>query len=114
MSQQASAPQQRLFRQWLASSAVIERFLAELMPHLPAETHQHNARAILARLAGHEPAIHTCYADEIRWEDEQSPGEIARAELDRLRAELEALGCDVDDAYGSLERALKQSRERLP
>ena len=44
-------------REWLASRAIIAGFLAELRPDQPSEVHLHNAAAIIARLASHEPPI---------------------------------------------------------
>lgn len=44
-------------REWLASREVIIRFLKELRPDMTQEQHEHNAAALIARLASHEPPI---------------------------------------------------------
>lgn len=42
---------------WLAGRAVIMQFLAELRPDLTEAEHAHNAAAVIARLASHDPPI---------------------------------------------------------
>jgi hypothetical protein len=44
-------------REWLASRDVIIRFLKELRPDMSQEHLEHNAAALIARLAQHEPPI---------------------------------------------------------
>lgn len=52
-------------REWLAAREVIIRFLAELRPDHDRATLEHNAAALLARLASHEPPILTGFADKV-------------------------------------------------
>ena len=44
-------------REWNAARVIIAGFLAELRPDQPVQVHLHNASAIIARLAHHEPPI---------------------------------------------------------
>jgi carbon storage regulator len=50
---------QAVAREWLASRKVIAEFLGELCQSASDETNEHNAAAILARLAAHNPPILT-------------------------------------------------------
>jgi hypothetical protein len=43
--------------EWLLARKIIEDFLAELRPDLTAGQLEHNAAAIIARLAHHKPPI---------------------------------------------------------
>ncbi len=65
-------------REWLASRAVIAAFLREMRPDLSQAQIEHNAAAVLARLASHKPPILTSFAD--RMDD-----------ADRLREQRDAL-----------------------
>ena len=44
-------------RCWRAAKAIIGQFLRELRPDLSAEAIEHNAGAMLARLAQHDPPL---------------------------------------------------------
>jgi hypothetical protein len=47
----------QVVREWLASREVIIRFLKEFRPDMSQEHLEHNAAALIARLASHEPPI---------------------------------------------------------
>jgi hypothetical protein len=51
-------------REWLAARAVIVDFLRELRPDMSEVHLEHNAAAIIARLASHEPPILIGFAEE--------------------------------------------------
>lgn len=57
---------QETARQWRASRDVIVGFLRELRPDMTQEQHEHNAAAIIARLANHEPPILMAYEEELK------------------------------------------------
>jgi hypothetical protein len=50
-------PLDRVAREWLAARGVIIDFLRELRPDLGRPELEHNAAALIARLASHEPPI---------------------------------------------------------
>lgn len=57
------------FQEWVISKEIIKDFLKGLRPDLTEEVHEHNARAILARLAQHEPPILTAFSTRIKYEE---------------------------------------------
>lgn len=59
------------YREWLAACRVVEGLLRQVCPHHDQATIEHNARAVLARLASHEPPLMVVFSDRVRWEDEE-------------------------------------------
>lgn len=51
--------------EWLAAREVIIGFLAELLPGMGRQHLEHNAAAVIARLAGHDPPFLIRYADAV-------------------------------------------------
>lgn len=51
---------------WLQARAVIAQFLTEIRAGLSVEDYEHNAAAIIARLAQHNPPLLIGYAHEFK------------------------------------------------
>lgn len=51
---------------WLQSRAVIKTMLRELRPDMTEDERDHNAAAIIARLAQHDPPLLICYMSEMK------------------------------------------------
>lgn len=53
-------------QEWLRARACIVDFLRELRPDMTTEQHEHNAAAIIARLAHLEPPMTVAYFDRLK------------------------------------------------
>lgn len=51
---------------WLKARECIKTMLRELRPDMSERMHDHNAAAIMARLASSDPPILTCYASKLK------------------------------------------------
>ena len=57
-------PLDKAARTWYAARQVVIAFLKDLHPGLSHEDHEHNAAALLARLAYHDPPLIVTFARE--------------------------------------------------
>ncbi len=56
----------RAAQDFFKARAIIAALLAEIMPNAPAATNEHNAAAIMARLAHADPPILIVRADDVK------------------------------------------------
>lgn len=54
------------YDKWMESKEVIKTMLRQLRPDMTEEVHDHNAAAIIARLANHRPPLLICYPSEMK------------------------------------------------
>lgn len=81
-------------REWLAARNVIAGFLRDLLPHADKSAIEHNAAAILARLAQHQPPILTSFAAD----------QMANTQV--VYAGPVAIACMKPEAREALDRAV--------
>jgi hypothetical protein len=66
MSEDSRRVMDDVARQWLKSREIIKSMLKELRPDMTEAQHDHNAAAIIARLAHAEPPLLICEPHEMK------------------------------------------------